>query len=108
EIENHCSYLLSFAVESPLYQHCILKMLLNSHSTLVMGKLRRYKNNLMTWVKPSNGKLIDRACRYVQYLLQFRGQQVPYEVVVKELFEQIKLINNTDSIVLKTYESLKK
>ena len=33
----------------PLFQHLLLKQLLNIHSTLVMGRLGRYKGNLMTW-----------------------------------------------------------
>lgn len=42
-----------------------LKVLLNKHSTLVMGKLNKIKSNLMSWVRPSNNKLIDRAIRYI-------------------------------------------
>ena len=47
-----------------LFQHLLLKQMLNIHSTLVMGRLGRYQNNLMTWVTPSNGKLVDRATVY--------------------------------------------
>ena len=45
----------------PLHEHLLLKMLLNAHSTLLMGRIGRFESNVMTWVKPSNNKLIDRA-----------------------------------------------
>ncbi|CUE72869.1 Hypothetical protein, putative [Bodo saltans] len=48
------------------------KMLLNAHSTAVMGVLKRYEGNVMTWVRPSNNKLIDRAARYITLLLERR------------------------------------
>ncbi len=44
-----------------LRRHITLKMLLNSHSTAVMGKLGRIVGNTMTNVSPSNLKLIGRA-----------------------------------------------
>ena len=57
----------------PLLDHLTLKLLLNMHSTLVMGRLGRFEGNLMTWVYPSNGKLIDRAARYTEILLRRRA-----------------------------------
>ncbi len=44
-----------------LNQQISLKMLMNAHSTAVMAKLGRIVGNTMTYVKPSNLKLIDRA-----------------------------------------------
>jgi N-acetylmuramic acid 6-phosphate etherase len=38
-----------------------LKMMLNAHSTAIMAKLGRITGNTMTWVSPSNLKLIGRA-----------------------------------------------
>ena len=46
-------------------------MLLNTHSTLVMGRLGKIKSNFMIWVRPTNNKLIDRSIRYVKYLLDY-------------------------------------
>lgn len=100
-------YKLSFSQSDKIFRHTILKTILNIHSTLVMGKINRYKSNLMTWVKPSNGKLIDRACRYVQYLLKFEGIDRDYETIVRELFRLKESLPPTDSIVLATYQSLK-
>ena len=107
KIEDCCEYKVNFSSDLALHRHTLLKMLLNIHSTLVMGKLRRYKNNLMTWVKPSNGKLIDRASRYVQHLLEYEGRQLNYDEVVHSLFENMERIKATDSIVLETYKSLR-
>jgi len=91
----------------PLFEHVLLKMLLNIHSTLVMGRLGRYKRNLMTWVYPTNGKLIDRATRFVQTLLREDGVNVPYEKIVETLFEMKKKVSANESIVLATYTALR-
>ncbi|MBY0518299.1 MAG: hypothetical protein K2P81_15420, partial [Bacteriovoracaceae bacterium] len=44
----------------PLMTHLTLKMVINMLSTLMMGRRGFYLDNVMTWVKPSNNKLIDR------------------------------------------------
>lgn len=92
----------------PLFEHTLLKMLLNIHSTLIMGRLGRYKNNLMTWVYPTNGKLIDRASRYVKTLLSHEGMEVTYEQAVKALFDVKPNVTANQSIVLAACGELKK
>lgn len=93
---------------SALARHILLKLLLNIHSTLVMGRLGRYEGNVMTWVRASNLKLIDRAIRYTTTLLQERGIiRFTYADVAFELFRQMKRIGPTESIVLSTVKSLK-
>jgi len=67
--------------------HLVLKMILNAHSTLVMGRLGRFDGNLMTWVKPSNHKLIDRAIRYTDILLQKKGIRRSYEQIAGACFD---------------------
>jgi N-acetylmuramic acid 6-phosphate etherase len=90
-----------------LFQHLLLKQMLNIHSTLVMGRLGRYKNNLMTWVSPTNGKLVDRATRYVKQLLASAGRtDQRYEDIVRQLFTELDGIEPGDSVVLRTYHSL--
>lgn len=89
-----------------LFEHILLKMLLNIHSTLIMGRMGRYKGNMMTWVYPTNGKLIDRASRYIQTLLREDGNDFTYEEVVRALFETKKVISGNQSIVLETCEVL--
>ncbi|MDA9793120.1 SIS domain-containing protein [Bacteriovoracaceae bacterium] len=91
---------------SLLNTHLILKMLLNAHSTLVMGRMERYVDNVMTWVKPSNLKLIDRSVRYVIKLLQNRNIHAEYEVVANMLFKNIEHVTVVQGrpIVLRTLE----
>ena len=84
-----------------LERHTLLKMLLNQHSTLVMGRLGRYESNIMTWVSPTNGKLVDRAARYARHLLADRGVDRSYEDVVIELFRQRGAAETNESVVMK-------
>lgn len=70
----------------PLGIHLVLKMLLNAHSTLVMGRLGRYDGNVMTWVRPTNNKLVDRAVRYADRLLHRQGLAIPYRDLVRACF----------------------
>ncbi len=81
--------------------------MLNIHSTLVMGRLGRYENNLMTWVSPTNGKLVDRAIRYVRQLLANAGRtDQGHETIVRQLFAEMERLEPGDSVVLSTYRSL--
>ncbi|HEY1052904.1 MAG TPA: SIS domain-containing protein [Prosthecobacter sp.] len=89
------------------HAHLLLKMLINIHSTLVMGRLGRYVDNLMTYVKPSNNKLIDRSVRYVRLLAQRRTGELPgYERVTRTLFEEREKLQPGEPIVLKTLAAL--
>jgi N-acetylmuramic acid 6-phosphate etherase len=91
----------------PLLDHLTLKLLLNMHSTLVMGRLGRFENNLMTWVYPSNGKLIDRAARYAQILLNQRGyNNFTYAEIVRAQFACKDELSPEDSIVHMTMRRL--
>lgn len=71
----------------PLRQ-LLVRLIMINHSTVVFGRLGFYQGNLMTFVKPSNFKLIDRVVRYVQFLAETRFQQrldyqaVAYKVLV--------------------------
>tara|TARA_B110000495_G_scaffold88813_1_gene76591 strand:- start:178 stop:909 length:732 start_codon:yes stop_codon:yes gene_type:complete len=91
-----------------LERQILLKMLLNAHSTLVMGRLGRYEGNLMTYVKPSNNKLIDRSIRYVQTLFRCSvGGELDYTAVCEELFRQREQLAPDEPIVLKTLAALR-
>ena len=85
----------------PLFNHLMVKMLLNAHSTLIMGLLDRYQGNVMTWVRSSNNKLIDRAARYVLQLLEASGKVASYEDVVEKIFEESERLQENEAIVLK-------
>jgi N-acetylmuramic acid 6-phosphate etherase len=92
---------------SPLLDHLTLKLMLNMHSTLVMGRLGRFEGNLMTWVYPSNGKLIDRAARYSEILLRRRGHgEFTYDEIVRAQFACKSELSPQDSIVHMTMERL--
>lgn len=92
--------------EDPLFNHLMLKMVLNAHSTLIMGLLGRYEGNVMTWVRPSNNKLIDRAARYVIQILEQKGRKVSYEAVVLKIFEEVENLKENEPVVLKVVEAL--
>ena len=92
-----------------IQRNLCLKVLLNAHSTLMMGRLGRYEGNLMTWVKPSNNKLIDRAIRYVRELHYRRcGRRPDYSRVAHALFEAQASLRPTEPIVLKTLERIQR
>jgi N-acetylmuramic acid 6-phosphate etherase len=84
---------------SPLSVHLVLKMLLNAHSTLVMGRLGRFDGNIMTFVRPSNNKLIDRAVRYARLLLQRNAVEIPYETAVAACIELLERLPPDASVV---------
>lgn len=83
-----------------LSAHLILKIVLNNLSTLVMGRMDRYESNLMTWVRASNNKLVDRAVRYVDTLLRQKDITVSYEELVQACFRLKDQIPRDQSLVL--------
>ena len=88
-------------------ENLALKMLLNAHSTLIMGRMGRYEDNLMTYVSANNFKLIDRAVRYVRLLLErHHGYEVPYRTAAQTLLEEREKLAPDEPIVLKTVENL--
>eukprot|EP00825_Cyclidium_porcatum_P051950 TRINITY_DN9706_c0_g1_i1.p1 TRINITY_DN9706_c0_g1~~TRINITY_DN9706_c0_g1_i1.p1 ORF type:complete len:475 (+),score=78.86 TRINITY_DN9706_c0_g1_i1:172-1596(+) len=103
---------------SRLEQHVLLKILLNTHSTLSMGLQGKYLSNIMVWVRPSNNKLIDRAIRFVQFLLNdYKNkfvkkeqenlfQALDYEQICYFLFAEIETLQYGESVVLKTLKSI--
>ncbi len=96
------SYFLEVPFSDLLYMHLILKMILNSHSTLIMGRLGRYEGNVMTYVRASNNKLIDRAIRYISMLLKNVGLKLPYRELCYALYDMIDKTPPDKSIVLET------
>lgn len=58
-----------------LVQQTLLKYLLNLQSTLTMGRLGRFHGNMMTYVRPTNGKLVDRTLRTLRVLLAQKTAQ---------------------------------
>jgi N-acetylmuramic acid 6-phosphate etherase len=87
--------------------HLILKMLLNMHSTLLMGMMDRFESNIMTYVRPSNNKLIDRTVRYAQHLLKEDNIEVPYEELIDDCFHLMESCSEAEPIVLRLVEKYK-
>jgi len=93
----------------PLHEHIVLKIILNMHSTLVMGRIGRFESNVMTWVKPSNNKLIDRAIRYVQHLLAQEGIECfDYTDICYQIFAEAENMRPDQAVVQLTREALRK
>ena len=86
-------------LENNLFEHTLLKCLLNIHSTLVMGRMNRYRSNIMTWVRPSNNKLIDRTVRFATLLLQEQGIEPSYDDLVLRCFQALEQLPHDQSIV---------
>ena len=74
-----------------------LKCLLNCHSTLVMGQRGYYQGNLMTYLSPTNAKLIDRAIRYVLAL----NPQLTYVQVADKAVVYAPSLAPNESLVIK-------
>jgi N-acetylmuramic acid 6-phosphate etherase len=89
-----------------LGKHLLLKMILNAHSTLLMGRLGRYKSHFMTYVVPSNGKLIDRATRYVLQLAQHDGQTLEYDEVASQILRTQRELKAGEPVVLAVLQRL--
>ena len=98
-----------------MFQHLSLKILLNAHSTVVMGRMGRFEGNLMTWVTPTNGKLIDRSVRYCEELLrQHSGtgttgaatfKMPSYDELVSKIFAELEAARPNESIVMNVVNS---
>lgn len=92
---------------SPLLEQLILKLVLNTASTVMMGRMGFYTGNLMTSVYPSNSKLIDRTIRYIDFLVKNKtGQTLPYEEIAANMFEELYVLNPGESIVLRTVDKI--
>ncbi|MFT6630134.1 MAG: N-acetylmuramic acid 6-phosphate etherase [Bacteriovoracaceae bacterium] len=95
-------------IDASLFKtHMMLKMIMNIHSTLVMGLLGRFEGNMMTYVRPSNFKLIDRAKRYIINLLEREGIIVLEEKVVDLIFENLNAPSQSIVyLVVKEYKKI--
>lgn len=85
-----------------LITHLKLKVLLNTLSTLVMKELGRIESNVMSYVRPSNLKLIDRATRYV---VELSKDNLTYEQALKRVIDNMKDLNPDESVVVKSLKA---
>lgn len=65
-----------------------------------MGRMNRYESNVMTFVRASNYKLIDRAARCIMML----EKGPTYEQVIRKIYEIKQQIREDEPIVLKVVE----
>jgi N-acetylmuramic acid 6-phosphate etherase len=103
--------LKSSLVQDPLAEQLFVKLLLNTHSLLVMGRLDRYEGNVMTWVRASNGKLIDRSLRYLERLIEQRGisaggRAPSREVLARMIFETQPTLQPDEPLILALLKKL--
>ena len=80
-------HLFKIPFSTPIFRHLILKMIMNTHSTLIMGRLGRYEGNVMTFLRASNNKLIDRAIRYIEMILSEKNISLSYGELCHILFD---------------------
>lgn len=97
---NHLKHELVCIDLNFLSVQIVLKIAMNNLSTLIMGRMDRYESNLMTWVRPSNNKLIDRTLRYADYLLKAKGKNYTYEELALTCFRLKEQISRDKSLVL--------
>lgn len=105
---DELSHVLNLENLNFLSAHLVLKVLMNNLSTTIMGRMGRYESNLMTWVRASNNKLVDRAVRYATTLLAQKGFDVPYEKLVHACFRLKDTIPRDQALVLKLVEEFSK
>jgi N-acetylmuramic acid 6-phosphate etherase len=102
------SHLLKISFVDPICDHLVLKMILNIHSTLIMGRLGRYEGNVMTYVKASNNKLIDRAIRYIDLILKKNKINASYDEICHALYDVLEVMPVDQSVVLTTVAEIKR
>ena len=106
--KNRCTSLETELLQNPLCEQLVIKLILNTLSLLVMGKLGRYEGNVMTWVRASNGKLVDRTLRYLEFLIQKRKlPAIDRKTLIEKIFEIQDQTGPDEAIILKTLESLR-
>ncbi|MEN9390842.1 MAG: hypothetical protein RL017_139 [Pseudomonadota bacterium] len=82
------------------YRAIVYKIILNSHSTLMLGKLDYFEGNVMLFLNPSNYKLVDRAIRLSQLILQQNYHlEFSYAEVAAQTFKLIDKLQANQSIV---------
>ena len=102
------SSLVTSLIKDTLAEQILIKLLLNTLSLMVMGKLKRYEGNVMTWVRASNGKLIDRTLRYLEFLMQKRGlKALPREDLIRLVFSARETAGANEAVILTVLENLK-
>jgi len=83
-----------------LLDQVFLKIVLNIHSTLIMGRCNFYAGNIMNSLCPANLKLIDRAIRYTQATFNLKYNTLPsYQTAQNAVFACMPSLLAQHSIV---------
>ena len=91
----------------PLGEQILVKLILNTLSLMVMGRLNRFEGNVMTWVRASNGKLIDRTLRYLEKLIENRGfKPVPKPELIRRIFDAQSNVSPNEPVILRILSDL--
>ena len=102
------SSLESPVLEDPIGSQLLVKIVLNTLSLVVMGRMGRYEGNVMTWVRSSNGKLIDRTLRYLDRLIEQRKLPHPGRTnLVSMVFDTQATIGSDEAVILKVLERIR-
>lgn len=108
------------ASRDPLIRQAQMKYALNLQSTLAMGRIGRFQGNLMTYVRPTNGKLIDRALRTLRSLaldkaretgnsvLENRVRDFNDEPFLNAIFEALDTVSPDEPVTLRALEILQR
>ncbi len=101
------------ASRDPLVRQSQMKYALNLQSTLAMGCIGRFHGNLMTYVRPTNNKLIDRSLRTLRTLalnearstsnksLERLAQDFNDEPFLNAIFEAFDSVSPDEPVALK-------
>jgi N-acetylmuramic acid 6-phosphate etherase len=73
-----------------------------------MGRMGRYEGNVMTYLRASNNKLIDRAIRYIDMILIRKDIFLSYIEICHKLFELLEVTPSDQSIVMATVSEIEK
>lgn len=110
---------ISETSRDPLIRQSQMKFALNMQSTLAMGRIGRFHGNLMTFVRPTNGKLIDRALRTLRALAQDDVRRHPDsplnrfvsdfndEPFLDAIFEALDSVAPDEAVTLRALELLR-
>jgi N-acetylmuramic acid 6-phosphate etherase len=106
--ESLTATLESSLLQDPIGSQLLVKIVLNTLSLVVMGRMGRYEGNVMTWVRSSNGKLVDRTLRYLDRLIEQRGLPHPGRPsLVKMVFDTQASIGSDEAVILKVLERIR-
>lgn len=100
-----------------LHKQTLLKLILNSHSTLIAGRMGCFTGNLMTSVRASNVKLVNRSIALTSRLFSeadFSQRRLPpaikdrisQEEIAEMLYNMMFVYQHGDSLVFNTKEAI--